>query len=328
MKKKIAVIILTVILLTTCLAMFCACKDKDPREVEIEIINPLTGELFVQDEVLDLPTEQTPIEVRVKDKNKGKYLTDKNLPKTTVKESLNIRVSRLWKNDYKELLNTNGYLPIEEENVVMSNYYEIEITFDCKPTDIEDDDYKRKYEVKTASVCFYSNKEWKGADYFELAFAEWSYDDGYWEYDTPPTTIEEIEEWLDSYVDIWGIAPDLREKVDTLEELNALRSNKDYPFFNEKYAKNKIYKTMQRLDEFDEKYFNDKSLILIMQRWSLAWGDLRKMSIEDRKLTITFVLPKGVIYPDVVAVRVSVIEIKKQVIKDVEQIQDEVILEQ
>ena len=336
MKKKIAIILLLTIIMTSCMAMLCSCSNRKSREVEIEIVNPLSGELFEQDEILDLPTEQTTIEVRVKDKKSGKYLKDKNLSKTTVVESLNIKVSRLWKNDYKELLNTDGYLPIEEEGVVASNCYEIEVTFDCKPTNIEDEDYKRKYEVKTVSVCFYSNKDWRGTEYFELAFSEWAEMS-----DWGRITVEDMQDFFDGrYGDmtieefylsrgkIWENIPNLiKEKLDSIEELNAFRSKTEYPFFNDEYADNKVNKALQKFDEFDENYFKEKSLIFIMQGWSMGWGDLTRMRVADNTLTISFVLPKGVMYPAVAAMRVSVIEVNKEMLKDVEQIIVEMINE-
>ena len=42
--KKLAVILLAIFLLTVSMATFSGCNEKEPREVEIEIINPLTGE--------------------------------------------------------------------------------------------------------------------------------------------------------------------------------------------------------------------------------------------------------------------------------------------
>ena len=321
MKRKIALALLAAILVTMCMAMFCACSNRKPREVEIEIINPLTGKVFEQDEILELPTEQTPIEVKIKNK-RGKYLTDKNLSDSTVEESISIKVSRLWKSNYKEVLNTDGYLPIEQENVVASNYYEIEVTFDCKPAN-SDEEYKRKYQETTTSVRFYSDKEWKGTDYFELAF------DGYTERlheyigEEPPAT---FEEWLDYYIDIWKDLPQLREKVDTLEELNALRSKKEYPFFNEKYAEDKINKALQQLDKYDENYFKEKSLIFISERIWIFY-DLSKLYIEDITLTVSMVYPElnGNIPVEDLKVRVKVIEIDKQVIKNVEKIKVEYI---
>lgn len=165
--KKLAVILLAIFLLTISMAMFSGCKEKEPREVEIEIINPLTGEVLEQDGVIELPDEETPIEVRVKDKKKDKYLTDKDLEGITLKECLNISVSRLWKYDYKEALNTKGKFPIEEEGVVTSNYYEIEVKFETKPWNVFEEEYKRKYEAKNLVLNFYSNKDWRGTDYFE-----------------------------------------------------------------------------------------------------------------------------------------------------------------
>ncbi|MDE5991036.1 MAG: hypothetical protein K2H36_05590 [Clostridia bacterium] len=323
-KKAIVITILAIMLLTMCMAMFGGCVNRKPRKVAIEIVNPLTGKVFEQDKILELPNEQTPIEVRVKDKIIRKYLTDKNLSDVTLEDSLSIKVSRLWKSNYKEVLNTEGLLPIEEENVVASNYYEIEVTFDCKPAN-SDEEYKRKYQETTASVCFYSDKEWKGTDYFDLVFDEWTYrDSSYSSCENPPTT---PEEWGICYKDIWDDVPELREKVDTLEELNALRSKKEYPFFNEEYANDRINKAMQRLDEFDDKYFEEKSLIFVMEFRGIFF-DLGKIYTKDVMMTISMVQPEmsDVILLDDPQVRVSVIEVDKQVVKGIEQIKVEEIM--
>ncbi len=319
-KKAIVITILAIMLLTMCMAMFGGCVNIKPRKVAIEIVNPLTGEVFEQDQILELPNEQTPIEVRVKDKIIRKYLTDKNLSDVTLEESLSIKVSRLWKSNYKEVLNTEGFLPIEEENVVASNYYEIEVTFDCKPAN-SDEEYKRKYQETTASVCFYSDKEWKGTDYFDLVFDEWTYFDSYSSSEEPPTTLEELENY---FKDIWNDVPELREKVDTLEALNALRSKEEYPFFNEAYANDRINKAMQRLDEFDDKYFEEKSLIFVMQFTGTLF-DLGKLYTKDMMMTISMVPPEpsDVIYIDDPRIRVSAIEVDKQIAKGIEQIKVE-----
>lgn len=317
MKRKIALALLAAILVTMCMAMFCACSNRKPREVEIEIINPLTGKVFEQDEILELPTEQTPIEVKIKNK-RGKYLTDKNLSDSTVEESISIKVSRLWKSNYKEVLNTDGYLPIEQENVVASNYYEIEVTFDCKPAN-SDEEYKRKYQETTTSVRFYSNKEWKGTDYFELAFDEW---------DMKGEAVFEDEIDDEDYLDrllnggVWKDLPDLREKIDTMEELDSLRNKKEYPFFNERHSYMKIYVAMQQLDKFNEDYFKEKFLLIIMQsKGSPDFYDLGCLFIQEETVTVKFVQPQGDYgTPAVVSVKVSVIEVDKQVIKNVEQV--------
>ena len=320
-KKAIVITILAIMLLTMCMAMFGGCVNIKPRKVAIEIVNPLTGEVFEQDQILELPNEQTPIEVRVKDKIIRKYLTDKNLSDVTLEESLSIKVSRLWKSNYKEVLNTEGFLPIEEENVVASNYYEIEVTFDCKPANSEEG-YKRKYQETTASVCFYSDKEWKGTDYFDLVFDEWTFRSSYSTSEEPPTT---PEEWENYFKNIWDDVPELREKVDTLEELNALRSKEEYPFFNEAYANDRINKAMQRLDEFDDKYFEEKSLIFVMQyKGDTSFYDLGKLIIESNILTVATIEPEGHYgYPQTLAVNVSVIAVDKQVLKNIEQIKFE-----
>ena len=215
------------------MATFSGCKDKEPREVEIEIINPLTGEVLEQDGVIELPDEETPIEVRVKDKKKDKYLTDKDLEGVTLKECLNISVSRLWKYDYKEALNTKGKFPIEEEGVVTSNYYEIEVKFETKPWNVFEEEYERKYEAKNLILNFYSNKDWKGTDYFE-------------------TVLEKV-----GYLGDWDGLPNVNIIVENARELNDFINNS----INDPYC-DQVKEAIQSLEEYDEEYFREKSLFI------------------------------------------------------------------
>ena len=317
-KKALATTILAVILLAMCATMFCACANRKPRKVEIEIINPLTGKLLEQDEVLDLPTEQTYLQVRVKGK-RNKYLTDDDLPDTTVEESLQVKVSRLWKSNFKEVLTTDGSLPIEED-VVASNYYEIEVKFDCKPANSKEDEYRRKYEEKTATVCFYSNKEWRGTNYFSMAIDAWTERREDVVCENPPTS---IEEWGMCYIDRWKNVSELRAKVDSLEELNALRSKKEYPFFNEKYADDRLNKAMKELDKFDDKYFEENSLLFIMEyKGEPDFHDLCQLVIDRDNLFVTTIQPEGnYMYPGIICVRVMVIQMDRELAAGVKHIE-------
>ena len=69
MKRKLAVLLLAALLLTTCMAMFCGCVDEEPepREVELELVNPITGDEIKYGDTIDWPEEKTYIEVRIKD---------------------------------------------------------------------------------------------------------------------------------------------------------------------------------------------------------------------------------------------------------------------
>ena len=294
--KKLAVILLAIFLLTISMAMFSGCKEKEPREVEIEIINPLTGEVLEQDGVIELPDEETPIEVRVKDKKKDKYLTDKDLEGITLKECLNISVSRLWKYDYKEALNTKGKFPIEEEGVVTSNYYEIEVKFETKPWNVFEEEYKRKYEAKNLVLNFYSNKDWRGTDYFE-------------------TVLEK-----DGFLGDWDGLPNVNIIVENTRELNDFINNS----INDPYC-DRVKEAIQSLEEYDEEYFREKSLFIRTFLSECHIYNAAKMVINNGILTLTRVNPPydGTSCPGVPYEGIQVIAIDKSVLENIQTIQVE-----
>ncbi len=296
--KKLAVILLAIFLLTVSMATFSGCNEKEPREVEIEIINPLTGEVLEQDGVIELPDEETPIEVRVKDKKKNKYLTDKDLEGVTLKECLNISVSRLWKYDYKEALNTKGKFPIEEEGVVTSNYYEIEVKFETKPWDVFEEEYERKYEAKNLVLNFYSNKDWKGTDYFE-------------------TVLEE-----DGLLGDWDGLPNVNIIVENARELNDFINNS----INDPYC-DQVKEAIQSLEEYDEEYFREKSLFIRTFLSGCHIYNAAKMVINNGILTLTRVNPlyDGPVCPDIPYEGIQVIAIDKSVLENIQTIQVEMI---
>ena len=299
MKRKIAVFLLVVLLLTVSMATFSGCNEKEPREVEIEIINPLTGEVLEQDGVIELPDEETPIEVRVKDKKKDKYLTDKDLEGITLKECLNISVSRLWKYDYKEALNTKGKFPIEEEGVVTSNYYEIEVKFETKPWDVFEEEYERKYEAKNLVLNFYSDKDWKGTDYFE-------------------TVLEKVGELKRD----WDGLPNVNIIVENTRELNDFINNS----INDPYC-DRVKEAIQSLAEYDEEYFREKSLFIRTFLSECAIYNAAKIVINNGILTLTRVNPPydGTACPGILYEGIQVIAIDKKVLGDIQSIQVEMI---
>ncbi len=297
--KKLAVILLAIFLLTVSMATFSGCNEKEPREVEIEIINPLTGEVLEQDGVIELPDEETPIEVRVKDKKKDKYLTDKDLEGVTLKECLNISVSRLWKYDYKEALNTKGKFPIEEEGVVTSNYYEIEVKFETKPWDVFEEEYERKYEAKNLVLNFYSDKDWKGTDYFE-------------------TVLEKVGELKRD----WDGLPNVNIIVENTRELNDFINNS----INDPYC-DRVKEAIQSLAEYDEEYFREKSLFIRTFLSECAIYNAAKIVINNGILTLTRVNPPydGTACPGILYEGIQVIAIDKKVLGDIQSIQVEMI---
>ncbi len=294
MKRKIAVFLLVVLLLTVSMATFSGCNEKEPREVEIEIINPLTGEVLEQDGVIELPDEETPIEVRVKDKKKDKYLTDKDLEGVTLKECLNISVSRLWKYDYKEALNTKGKFPIEEEGVVTSNYYEIEVKFETKPWDVFEEEYERKYEAKNLVLNFYSNKDWKGTDYFE-------------------TVLEKGDV-------VHQMFPELKIMVGNAQDLSNLIKDQIHELHGDR-----IKEALQSLDEYDEEYFHEKSLFIMTFVVVCKTDNAAKMVIENGILTLTTVNPidDGTLCPALSYEGIQVIEMDKSVLGNIQTIKVE-----
>ncbi len=294
MKRKLAVLLLAALLLTVSMAMFSGCNDKEPREVEIEIINPLTGEVLEQDGVIELPDEETPIEVRVKDKKKNKYLTDKDLEGVTLKECLNISVSRLWKYDYKEALNTKGKFPIEEEGVVTSNYYEIEVKFETKPWDVFEEEYERKYEAKNLVLNFYSNKDWKGTDYFE-------------------TVLEKGDV-------VHQMFPELKIMVGNAQDLSNLIKDQIHELHGDR-----IKEALQSLDEYDEEYFHEKSLFIMTFVVVCKTDNAAKMVIENGILTLTTVNPidDGTLCPALSYEGIQVIEMDKSVLGNIQTIKVE-----
>ena len=294
MKRKLAVLLLAALLLTVSMAMFSGCNEKEPREVEIEIINPLTGEVLEQDGVIELPDEETPIEVRVKDKKKDKYLTDKDLEGVTLKECLNISVSRLWKYDYKEALNTRGKFPIEEEGVVTSNYYEIEVKFETKPWDVFEEEYERKYEAKNLVLNFYSNKDWKGTDYFE-------------------TVLEKGDV-------VHQMFPELKIMVGNAQDLSNLIKDQIHELHGDR-----IKEALQSLDEYDEEYFHEKSLFIMTFVVVCKTDNAAKMVIENGILTLTTVNPidDGTLCPALSYEGIQVIEMDKSVLGNIQTIKVE-----
>lgn len=162
MNKKTVTPIILILIIFTCVATFGACvKDEVPsRPVKIEIINPNTGEVLQSDDVIDLPKEETPIEVRVKDKETGVYLTDDDLPGNTVIGSCNIIVWLLDTKGHHMYIVTHNNWPIEDDNVKTGRHrYKIVVDFDCRPKEPKDPKkFQRRYSNTMMDVSFYSSK--------------------------------------------------------------------------------------------------------------------------------------------------------------------------
>ncbi len=151
MRKKIAVLLLVAILLTMSIAMFCACVDEEPeeREVELELVNPITGDAIKYGDTIELPENQTPIKVRIKEKETG----------NTVLGSCDIYWMYVIDGKAQYPQKTFRYWPTQEqlkEWTWQSNYYEVDMYFDCMKG-IKNPDYQRQYPITSTQIRFYIN---------------------------------------------------------------------------------------------------------------------------------------------------------------------------
>ncbi|MDE5616806.1 MAG: hypothetical protein K2I78_03365, partial [Clostridia bacterium] len=160
MKRKLAVLFLVAILLTMSMATLCACVDEEPeqREVELELVNPITGDAIKYGDTIDWPEEKTYIDVRIRDKETGEYLNDFDFPGNSIRGSYHIEFILISDNGKStNHLDTDGYWPsLDKINSYSHNYntFRIKIHFDCKPRDMKDADFQRKYATRTEILEF------------------------------------------------------------------------------------------------------------------------------------------------------------------------------
>ena len=130
-KRNLALSMLLIATICVCTPMLLACEEEIiPREVELELINPNTSEVLIGDERIDLPAERTYVEVRIKDKETGAYLTDADLPENTVKGSYDVGFEV---NETGSPIFTSNHWPLNSELSSVYDYYRASIYFDCKP---------------------------------------------------------------------------------------------------------------------------------------------------------------------------------------------------
>ena len=145
----------------TCTSMliFSACGDKEivPREVELTLINPITGEVVKEGDRLDLPTEKTYVEVRIKDKETGKYLTDEDLPDNTIKGSYKVEFEACW-DDWTDggAVYTYNYWPQDVD--ALRDHYKISIFFESMPRGLNDSKFQRKFKSTAQYLRVYFNR--------------------------------------------------------------------------------------------------------------------------------------------------------------------------
>lgn len=159
-KNKLAPLAVALVCLLMCVVgMFTACnKEIEPHDVEIVLINPHTGEPMSRKEYIEEPPAGTPIEVKIKDLVTGEYLTDEDLPETTIADSLSIGIVRYLDWDYNgaaRVQNRHNTWPNREEIGTFYTIYKIAISFDCRPDNPENPrEFQRKYTMESLSFRF------------------------------------------------------------------------------------------------------------------------------------------------------------------------------
>ena len=160
MKRKItlklaalAVTLTCVLACATGVLVACDKPEIEPHDVEIVLINPHTGEpMSIAGEYLAEPPAGTPIEVKIKDLVTGEYLTDDDLPETTIADSLSIGILRFldWDcNGSARVQNRHNTWPNREEIGTFYTVFEISIGFDCRPDNPENPrEFQRKYKME------------------------------------------------------------------------------------------------------------------------------------------------------------------------------------
>lgn len=159
MKKSIAAIVLVVVTVVVALTLGCCEKRVIPRDVELVLINPNTGEPLQNGDTIELPEEQTEIEVIVKDKETGKVLTDDDIKFKTVRSSIHTSLKTITQDG--RLGDAVGYSfwPTWEDIYKVlpthrSDEYEMAIWFDCMPDQIGPS-YVRYYNDEITYIRFY-----------------------------------------------------------------------------------------------------------------------------------------------------------------------------
>lgn len=156
MRKIISFVVLTIFVTMLSLTLV-GCK-KQSIEVELELINPITGEPIKQYDTIELPKEERrEVEVRIINKETGKIVQDEDLP-LSIWLSLRVSFSAINEEGYKKNL-TYRFWPTWEEiekipTYDRSNEFEAKISFDSRPDN--PCMYKKDtYESKEVYIRFY-----------------------------------------------------------------------------------------------------------------------------------------------------------------------------
>lgn len=157
MKNKITLKLAACVSLLVCIflctaGILVACNKPQikPHDVEIVLINPHTGEpMQMYGERIQEPPVGTPIEVKIKDLVTGEYLTDDDLPETTLEYSITIGIMCYF--DWDDLnpgkyQNYRNLWPNYERVAPYYHVFEISVGFDCRPLNPENPrEFQRKY---------------------------------------------------------------------------------------------------------------------------------------------------------------------------------------
>lgn len=157
-KRVCGKIIIIAMLIIISVVGFAGCSEKEvvAREIIIELLHPETGEPMLNKGTrFTLLKEKTPIVARIRDKETGVELKDSDLIDNTVKNSINISVTRLSisEDHYGEdmgFIGTGGYWPTDVW------YYEILVRFDCLSNHVS---RIRKYEYRSEYFRFHVDYE-------------------------------------------------------------------------------------------------------------------------------------------------------------------------
>lgn len=152
-------IILLALTFVVALTLGCCEKRVVPRDVELVLINSNTGEPLKNGDTIELPEEQTEIEVMVKDKETGKVLTDDDIKFKTVRSSIHTSLETITQDGRLGALVGNSFWPTWEEiykvfPTDISDEYKMTIRFDCRPDQVGPN-YVRYYNNERTYIRFY-----------------------------------------------------------------------------------------------------------------------------------------------------------------------------
>lgn len=152
--KKLAVILLAIFLLMVSVAMFSGCVEEEPKpkEVLLELVNPITGDAIKNGDIVDLPESGTPIEVRIREKE----------TMDGVIGSCDVYWRYIIEDKVQDPQETFRYWPTHEQLKEWSwrtiNYLAVDLRFDCNKG-IRDPNYERKYPITSTQIRFYINEK-------------------------------------------------------------------------------------------------------------------------------------------------------------------------